>query len=82
MSALRNLAVEDKVRELACAHFECDPTLVMRGASFEEDLKADSLDVIEFVLLLEEYFQLEIPDEDAEKIKTIGEVIDYIKVRT
>jgi acyl carrier protein len=49
------------------------------GASFQEDLGADSLDVVELVMQFEEAFDLEIPDEDAEKIKTVKDAIDYIE---
>jgi acyl carrier protein len=48
---------------------------------FMDDLKADSLSVVELVLAIEEAFNLEIPDEDAEKIKTVGDVVNYVKSR-
>ena len=55
------------------------PDKIKPEASFAEDLKADSLAVVELVLALEEQFKLEIPDEDTEKIKTVGDAINYIK---
>ncbi len=51
---------------------------VKREASFVDDLGADSLDTVELVMALEEEFEIEIPDEEAEKIKTVGEIYDYI----
>ena len=55
------------------------PDKVKPEASFADDLKADSLAVVELVLALEEEFKIEIPDEDTEKIKTVGDAINYIK---
>jgi len=55
-----------------------NPNEVTENASFVDDLGADSLDTVELVMAFEEKFGLEIPDEDAEKIKTIGNAIDYI----
>jgi acyl carrier protein len=49
------------------------------GASFSDDLKADSIDRLEMVVVLEEAFKIEIPDEDAEKIKTVGDAVNYVK---
>jgi len=58
---------------------EVSPDRVKPEASFADDLKADSLAVVELVLALEETFKVEIPDEDTEKIKTVGDAINYIK---
>jgi acyl carrier protein len=71
--------VEGKVKEIICAQLEVGPEQVRPDASFTDDLKADSLAVVELVLALEEQFKLEIPDEDTEKIKTVGDAINYIK---
>ena len=71
--------VEQKVKEIICAQLEVSPEQVKPEASFTDDLKADSLAVVELVLALEEQFKLEIPDEDTEKIKTVGDAINYIK---
>jgi acyl carrier protein len=71
--------VEDRVRKLIVEQLEVSPDKVVPTASFSEDLKADSLAVVELVLALEEAFKLEIPDEDTEKIKTVGDAINYIK---
>jgi acyl carrier protein len=71
--------IEDKVKKLIIEQLEVAPDKVKPEASFSEDLKADSLAVVELVLALEEAFKLEIPDEDTEKIKTVGDAINYIK---
>lgn len=54
---------------------------VTETASFIDDLGADSLDIVELVMTMEEEFELDIPDEDAEKMKTVGDVINYIKTK-
>lgn len=71
--------VEAKVKEIICAQLEVAPEKVTAEASFTEDLKADSLAVVELVLALEEAFSIEIPDEDTEQIKTVGDACNYIK---
>ncbi|RKY98669.1 MAG: acyl carrier protein [Candidatus Hydrothermota bacterium] len=52
---------------------------ITEGARFQEDLGADSLDVVELVMAIEEKFNIEVPDEDAEKIRTVGDAVNYIK---
>jgi acyl carrier protein len=74
--------VEQKVREIICAQLEVSPEQVRPEASFTDDLKADSLAVVELVLALEEAFSIEIPDEDTEQIKTVKDAIEYIKAHT
>jgi len=71
--------IEEKVKKIIIEQLEVAPDKVKLEASFSEDLKADSLAVVELVLALEESFKLEIPDEDTEKIKTVGDAINYIK---
>lgn len=71
--------IESKVKEIICAQLEVAPEKVRPEASFIDDLKADSLAVVELVLALEEAFSIEIPDEDTEQIKTVKDAIDYIK---
>jgi acyl carrier protein len=71
--------IEEKVRKIIIEQLEVAPDKVKLEASFSEDLKADSLAVVELVLALEEQFKIEIPDEDTEKIKTVGDAINYIK---
>ncbi len=70
--------VEKLVKEITVEQLGVNPNEVTESASFIDDLGADSLDTVELVMALEEKFGLEIPDEDAEKIKTIGNAIDYI----
>jgi len=71
--------VEERVKKIIVEQLEVSPDRVKPEASFSDDLKADSLALVELVLALEETFKLEIPDEDTEKIKTVGDAINYIK---
>jgi len=73
------MSVESKVKEIIVEQLGVDAGQVTPEASFVDDLGADSLDTVELVMALEEKFELEIPDEDAEKITTVGEAIDYLK---
>lgn len=72
-------AIETKVRELISQQLEVSDDKLIPSASFIDDLKADSLAVVELVLALEQEFGLEIPEEDTERIKTVGDAISYIK---
>ncbi len=74
-------SIEEKVCKLITEQLEVPADKVVPSASFTEDLKADSLAIVELVLALEESFKIEIPDEDTEKIKTVGDAINYIKAR-
>lgn len=71
--------IEKKVREIIAAQLEISMDKVKREARFIDDLKADSLAVVELVLALEENFNIEIPDEDTEQIKSVGDAISYIE---
>ena len=71
--------IETKVKEIICSQLEVSPEQVKGPASFVDDLKADSLAVVELVLALEEAFKIEIPDEDTEQIKTVQDAVNYIK---
>ena len=71
--------VEERVREIICDNLGVRPDEVTMEAKFIEDLNADSLDTVELVMAFEEEFGLEIPDEDAEKITTVQQAIDYVK---
>jgi acyl carrier protein len=73
------MAVEEKVKQIIVEQLQVDEAEVTPSASFQEDLGADSLDVVELVMQFEEAFDMEIPDEDAEKIKTVQDAVDYIK---
>ena len=69
---------EARVREIICEHLGVGEEEVTPEASFIEDLGADSLDIVELVMALEEEFETEIPDEEAEKITTVQQAIDYV----
>ena len=71
--------VEDRVKEIIVEQLGVEEDEVLPAAKFIEDLGADSLDTVELVMAFEEEFDLEIPDEDAEKISTVGDAIAYIK---
>ena len=73
------MALEDKVKEIIVEQLGVNAEQVSPEASFVEDLGADSLDTVELVMAFEEEFGAEIPDEDAEKLKTVGDVIKYLK---
>ena len=68
----------DKVKQIISEQLGVDESEVTPSASFVDDLGADSLDQVELVMALEEAFDLEIPDEDAEKIRTVQDAVDYI----
>ena len=69
----------EKVKEIIVEQLGVDEKDVAMEASFIDDLGADSLDIVELIMALEEAFDLEIPDKDAEKITTVGSAVDYIK---
>jgi len=75
-------AVADKVREIIAKQLGVKLEEVTPEATFIDDLGADSLDTVEIVMALEEEFKAEIPDEDAEKMKTVGEAIKYIEEKS
>lgn len=71
----------EKVKEITVDQLGVDEEAVTLEASFIEDLEADSLDIVELMMELEEEFDIEIPDEDAEKISTVADAVNYIKER-
>jgi acyl carrier protein len=71
--------VEAKVKDIIVEQLNVDKDAVVPAAKFVDDLGADSLDTVELVMALEEAFSLEIPDDEAEKIGTVGDAINYIK---
>jgi len=70
--------VFDRVKEIIVDRLDVEESKVTLEASFKEDLEADSLDVVELVMELEDEFDMEIADEEAEKINTVGDAVDYI----
>ena len=68
----------DRVKKVVVEQLEVEPEKVTPDASFANDLKADSLDVVELVMALEEEFDIEIPDDAAEQIDTVGKAVEYI----
>ncbi len=76
------LAVEEKVKSIVVNQLGVNEEEVTKEASFVEDLGADSLDIVELVMALEEEFGIEIPDEEAEKIRTVGEAITFIEAKS
>jgi acyl carrier protein len=73
------MMVDEKVKEIIAKQLGVNPSEVTQEASFVEDLGADSLDTVELVMAFEEAFNIEIPDEDAEKIAKVKDAIEYIK---
>ncbi len=76
------MAVEEKVKAIIAEQLGVKSEEVTPGASFIDDLGADSLDTVELVMALEEEFGIEIPDEDAEKMTTVGDAVKYIEEKT
>ena len=74
--------IEKKVIEIICEQLSVEESEVTRDASFVETLNADSLDIVELIMALEENFSLEIPDEEAEKIRTVDYSIKYVEAHT
>ncbi|MFT4631134.1 MAG: acyl carrier protein [Cyclobacteriaceae bacterium] len=74
--------IEERVSKLVCEQLGVKEEEVTLEASFVEDLGADSLDTVELVMALEEEFETEIPDDEAEKITTVKEAVDYIESHT
>lgn len=75
------MALEDRIAELIVDQLGVTKEEIVPEASFIDDLGADSLDIVELVMAMEETFDIEIPDDDAEKIQTIGDALSYLKER-
>jgi len=71
--------IAERVKKIVVEHLGVDEDKVVEGASFIDDLGADSLDTVELVMAFEEEFNVEIPDDAAEKIQTVGNAVDFIK---
>ena len=72
-------SIEEKVKDIIVEQLGVNPEQVTSSASFIEDLGADSLDTVELVMAFEEEFNIEVPDEDAEKLQKVGDVVSYIE---
>jgi len=72
----------EKVKEIVVEQLGVEESEVVKEASFIDDLGADSLDIVELIMALEEEFDLEIPDKEAEKITTVGDAVEYIKAHS
>lgn len=75
------MSISPKVKDIIVEQLGVDPEKVKSEASFIDDLGADSLDIVELVMAMEEEFDLEIPDEDAEKLKTVNDVQSYLTTK-
>ena len=73
--------ISEKIKRIACDITGAIPETVNTTSKFVEDLRADSLDMMEIVMKIEDEFDIEIPDEDAEKIATVGQAIDYVAAK-
>lgn len=76
------MSIDTRVKEIIVENLGVDGEKVTADASFVEDLGADSLDTVELVMAFEDEFDIEIPDEDAEKLTTVGEAVSYLKNKT
>ena len=76
------MANDKKIKQIIAEQLGLNEDEILDEASLIDDLGADSLDIVELVMAMEEEFEMEIPDEDAEKISTVKDVIDYVKKRT
>ena len=73
------MALFERVQQLIAKELNVKESEVTESASFDGDLKADSLDVVELIMALEDEFSIDIPDEDAEKIRTVGDAVRYLE---
>ena len=76
------MAIEDKVKEIIVEQLGVSADEVVNEASFIDDLGADSLDIVELVMAIEEEFSIEVPDDDAEKMQNIGDVVAYVEEKS
>ncbi len=75
------MALQDKVKDIIVEQLGVDADDITENASFIDDLGADSLDTVELVMAFEEEFDIEIPDEDAEKMATVGDAVSYLQTK-
>jgi len=78
-ATMRMEEIKDKLKQIVIDRLDVDEDQITPDASFVEDLGADSLDIVELIMGIEEEFDIEIPDEDAEKLTTVGGALEYIK---
>ncbi len=76
---MNSMNLEERVKNLVVTQLGVDTSKVTKEASFIDDLGADSLDTVELVMAFEEEFDLEIPDEDAQRMRTVSDIINYLK---
>jgi acyl carrier protein len=76
------MEIADKVKEIVSQQLDVDVAQIKPESQFIDDLGADSLAIVELVLAFEESFEIDIPDEDTEKIRTVGDAVSYISART
>jgi acyl carrier protein len=76
-----SMSLTPKIKDIIVEQLSVDPEKVKPEASFIDDLGADSLDIVELVMAMEEEFDIEIPDEDAEKLKTVQDVTKYLETK-
>lgn len=76
------MEIADKVKEIVSQQLDVDVAQIKPESQFIDDLGADSLAIVELVLAFEEQFEIDIPDEDTEKIRTVGDAISYISARS
>ncbi len=79
---MANENLEARLKNIIAEQLGVDESRVVPSASFTDDLEADSLDLVELIMSLEEEFGVEIPDEDAERITTVGDAVNYLRERT
>jgi acyl carrier protein len=76
------VAIDEKVKKIVAEKLSVEPDEVVPEASFVDDLGADSLDLVELIMAMEETFDIEIPDEEAEKIQTVNDALNYIQANS
>ena len=75
------MSVEQRVIDIVSEHFAYDKEKITRNTTFIEDIGADSLDIVELVMEFEKEFNIDIPDEDAEKLRTVGDAVSYLEAK-
>ncbi len=76
------MAIEEKVTKIVAEKLSVEPEEVLLEASFVDDLGADSLDLVELIMAMEEAFDIEVPDEEAEKLQTVQDAVKYVEARS